>query len=211
MARKDEAYHYLKDSILTNKLAPDEPISEMAISEALHMSRSPIREALRELEREGLIISYPSRGSFVTSLTPYDVEEIYQLRQLLENWALERSINRIALEELNVLEQKFNMAYQNQNWNLFHEADRDLHGLIVENAGSKRLLDFINILYSQIERIRRISAMEVSRDRKSYEEHLEIIQCIRERDIVKGKQTLAEHLRSVSDSAMEVARFYKNK
>ena len=104
--KKTEAYNYIKEEILSNRLQPDEPILELAISEKLKMSRTPIREAMRELESEGLIVSYPSRGSFVTALSPYDVEEIGELRILLEGWALERSINRITEEELDEIKIK---------------------------------------------------------------------------------------------------------
>lgn len=206
MDRKEQAYIYLKNAILTDQLLPDEPIPELAVARELKMSRTPIREAMRKLESEGLVVSYPSRGSFVTSLSPYDVEEIYELRSLLEIWALERSIMRISDEELNTVEECFEKAGQESNWEMFHEADRALHGLIVGKAGSRRLFEFINILYSQIERIRCISAKNRDRIQKSYREHMEIIRRIRERDVQKSKVALSVHLRSVTDSAVEAAK-----
>lgn len=207
MPRKDEAYEYLKNAILTNELPPDTPISELAVSQTLQMSRTPIREALRELESEGLIVSYPARGSFVASMTPYDVEEIYDLRMLLEQWAFERSICRINESDLVSIEKDFEKAHRDSNWELFHATDRALHNLIVERAGSKRLLEFVKTLNSQIERVRRISARDQGRSQRSYEEHMQIIDSIRKRDVAGGKKILQHHLRSVADSAIEAARY----
>lgn len=206
MSRKEEAYCYLKNAIVSNQLKEEAPISELAISEELKMSRSPIREALRQLESEGLIVSYPSRGSFVASITPYDLEEIYELRILLEGWALTRGFNRISSRELDELANRFQKALHDTNWELQHEADRDLHRMIIERAGSKRLLDFINILNVQIERIRRISAQDIDRAAKSYKEHMEIIQYMKEKDLQASKDALERHLKSVAHSAIEVAK-----
>ncbi len=206
IARKDEAYNYLKNAILTYQLSPDEAISEMAISKELNISRTPVREAMRELEIEGLIVSYPSRGSFVASLTPYDVEEIYELRCLLEVWALKRSITRITEEELDEVEKMLKETVENLDWAGLHKADRRLHGLIVEKSGSKRLVTFVNTLNSQIERVRRISAKEQGRSIRSYKEHMQIIDCIRQRDLERCESILEEHLHSVANSAIEVVK-----
>ena len=200
MDRKTEAYNHIRESIMSNALAPDEPISELAFSKALNISRTPIREALRELESEGLVVSYPSRGCFVASFSPYDIEEVYELRVLLEVWALERSLYRITNDEASELEAQFNKGFEENDWDALHRADRALHGLIIEKAGSKRLL----------ERIRRISARSQDRRVRSYKEHLELIACIKRTDIQKSREVLTKHLRSVSDDAVEAAKFHLN-
>lgn len=200
------AYNYIKEEILSNRLRPNEPILELAFSDCLKISRSPIREALRALESEGLVVSYPSRGSFVAALTPYDVEEIGELRILLECWALERSINRITEAELDELEHDFRTGFQTKDWDLLHQVDRKLHGLIIVKAGSKRVQEFMRILNSQIERVRRSSAKRENRASRSYQEHLNIIASIRKRDLEVCRETLREHLRSVSEDAVEMCK-----
>ena len=80
MSRKDQAYDYIRKRIITGNLKDGTPILENDLSEELHMSRTPIREALRDLEAEGAVVSYAFRGTFVTALTPYDVEDIFDLR-----------------------------------------------------------------------------------------------------------------------------------
>jgi DNA-binding GntR family transcriptional regulator len=175
----------------------------MELAEQLRMSRTPIREAMRALEAEGILISYPSQGTFVMSLTPSDVEEIYELRSLLELWALERSLPRIADEEVASLEKAFTSSFEAFDWETCHNADRLLHALIVERSGSRRLSNFVNTLNTQTERIRRFSAKSPARLQVSYREHMEILALIRKRDLTACAESLKKHLRSVANSAIE--------
>lgn len=112
MGRKEEAYEYIKNEIVINRLRPGTAIREMDISEALKISRTPIREVLCDMEADGLVISYASHGVFVTSFTSYDVEKIDDLRILIEVWSLERGFNRITDQELDRLQSDFKMAWQ---------------------------------------------------------------------------------------------------
>lgn len=206
MDKKSQAYEYLKHAIIVDEIPPGSPLVELELSESLQMSRTPIREAMRQLETEGLVTTYPARGSFVTVLTPDDVQEIYELRLALELWALERSIARITDEELDALQAAFEEGYRTGAWETLHNADRGLHDLITEKAWSRRLLMLLSLLNTQAERIRYQSAQSLGRDDLSYREHLHIIQCIRERDLEKSRAALRTHLRSVANSAMDAAK-----
>lgn len=202
-SRKEIAYEYIKNAILTDEMKPGSPVIETELSEKLEMSRTPIREALRELEAEGLIESYPARGTVVTVITTSDVEEIYELRVLLEVWALEKSFPYIKESELDYVEKMFMESYKTFDWETYHKADRLLHKLIIEKSRSKRLIGFIETLNVQIERIRRFSAQDPSRKDDSFKEHMDIIDKIRKRDLTASKKSLIKHLRSVSNSAIE--------
>ena len=206
MDKKSQAYEYLKHAITVDEIPPGSPLVELELSESLQMSRTPIREAMRQLETEGLVTTYPARGSFVTVLTPDDVQEIYELRLALELWALERSIARITDEELDALQAAFEEGYRTGAWETLHNADRGLHDLITEKAWSRRLLMLLSLLNTQAERIRYQSARSLGRDDLSYREHLHIIQCIRERDLEQSRAALRTHLRSVANSAMDAAK-----
>lgn len=207
MNRKTQAYEFLKRAIIANALPPGSPVREMDIAAELKMSRTPIREAMRELEIEGILISYPSRGTFVVSLAPSDVEEIYELRLLHELWALDRSFERITMEELDFIEKKFDEAFEVKDWDIWRQADRLLHRLIVEKSGSKKLLAFVNMLNTQIERIRKISTVrDISQIERSSREHKEIISLIRKRDLPRCREALRNHLISGSKTAVEASR-----
>ena len=207
MSQKQRAYDYLKNAIISSAIPAGSPVREMDVAETLSMSRTPIREAMRELETEGVLTSYPSRGTFVTALTPSDVEEIYELRLLHELWAIERSINRITVEELDFIERKFNEAFQLKDWDIWLQADKLLHRLIVEKSGSKKLLAFVNMLNTQIERIRKTSTVRDASDiERSSKEHMEIITLIRQRNLPKCREALRNHLITGMGIAIETSR-----
>ncbi len=206
MSRKTEATEYIRNAILSGEISQDDPISELAISEKLGMSRSPIREALQQLEGEGLVVSYPNRGSFVAPITPYDVDEIYDLRRLLEIGALNKSFNQITEQEIDKIESSLKKGHEASDWKLLHEADRELHQLIINKCGNKRLKMFYNTLNLQVERVRRVSAKDIKRYELSYKEHMEILKYMRSGNLDKCRESLETHLKSVSDSAVDVAR-----
>lgn len=208
MGRKQVAYEYIKNAILTNQMLPETPVREMEIAEELQMSRTPIREAMRDLEAKGLIKSYPARGVFVTSITPYDVEEVCEIRSELELWAVERSYLQITDEDLDEIKLLFNKAIQTKDWETEHLADRMLHRLITEKAGNKWLMYFVGILEIQTERIRRISAKSDSRQDASYVEHMMIIDALKEKDLEKVKRVLRAHLESVEVSAINSSKLF---
>lgn len=207
---KQKAYEYIRSRILSNEFKPGALVTELDLSEKLDMSRTPIREALRDLEAEGLVATYPARGTVVAVLTKADVEDIYELRVLLETWALEKGFPYFKEAELAQLETQFIQAFQDYDWERLHHADRALHRLITEKAGSKRVTGFLKTLNSQIERIRRVSAQDAERIDASYHEHLAIIQHIRGRNLDKSVEMLRDHLRSVSNSAMQTAHLMEN-
>ncbi|WP_125588172.1 GntR family transcriptional regulator [Companilactobacillus jidongensis] len=202
-SRKDIAYDYIKESILSNRLIPGSVIKEIELSEQLKMSRTPIREAIRELQVQGLVESFPAKGTVVTKLNEEDVKEIFELRIALESMALEKSIDRILDKELDDVEMIFDEAVKNFDWEKLHEADRRLHGLIVNKSGSKRLIQFLGILSIQIERLRRLSTQDPNRKDDSYREHMEIINQLRDRNLSGCKDALAVHLNAVCKSALQ--------
>lgn len=106
----------------------------------------------QDLEAEGVVTIYASHGTFVSPLTAYDVEEIFELRSLLEVWSLGRSINRFTDQELDALEKMMRDADKSGKWDDIHVADLNLHNMIVEKSGSKRLATFMKNLNTQVER-----------------------------------------------------------
>lgn len=206
MSRKDEAYNYIKNAVVSGQLKPGMPIRENDISEALQMSRTPIREALKDLEAEGVVTIYASHGTFVSTLTASDVEEIFELRSLLELWSLGRGINRFTEQELDTLEKMMKDADSTGKWDDIHQADLYLHNMIVEKSGSRRLAAFMKNLNTQIERISVSSSTDLRRKKETYEEHMAIIEGIRSRDLKKSQALLKRHLKLVSEAAIEIAK-----
>ena len=206
MSQQEKVYSYLLEEILSGRLAPGAPVIELDVSARLETSRTPVREALKALAAEGLLSQYPARGTFVSEVTPYDVEEIFSLRIALECFALQLGYERITEEEIKEREAMFQALDPAASpAGDFARADRSLHALIVDKAGNLRLKQFLNTLNVQIERFRRIAAVEPTRLANSKQEHLEILARLRDKDLPASQRALAEHLNKVKASTLETA------
>lgn len=195
---KQIAYEYIRGEIISNRLSFGEPVVEQSVADALHISRTPIREAIKQLESDGLVVCYPFQGTFVTSLAYEDVVEICSLRALLEVFALERSIYLFTDDELDELCMQFQATRNDAR--AYQEVDARFHSMIVTKANYKRTASIIASLNVQIERFRNASQREFdSRGNASLKEHLELIELIRMRDLDTCRRKLREHLMLVSD------------
>ncbi|WP_203334658.1 GntR family transcriptional regulator [Planococcus beigongshangi] len=206
MSHKNRVYEYLLEAILSNELLPGTPIIESEVSIKMNVSRTPVREALKELVANGLVSQYHSRGTFVSQITPYDVEEIFSLRIMLEIFALQSAGDKITEEELKEVETLFLALNSDSSKEEYHKADTSLHQLIMDKAGNRRLKQFLNTLGYQIERFRRVAAIEPTRLSKSKKEHLDIINSLKEQDLKACEDSLRSHLLNVKHSTLEAAK-----
>jgi Transcriptional regulators len=202
-----KVYQYLFDEIIYNRLKPGAALSEAEIALTLKISRTPVREALMILESEGIINRYPSRGCFVAMITVKDVEEIFELRRVLEVQALRNAIMRIQDEELSALERKLEALTPESSQSEYFETDRELHSLLYKCCGNNRLVDFLGILNAQIERVRVISAGKPSRLSQSRLEHIGLVRSLSARNLEETEKLLVEHISNVRDSTLEVCKY----
>jgi DNA-binding GntR family transcriptional regulator len=207
--RKKQAYTFLRNAIISNEIAAGSPIREQELTKRLKMSRTPIREAMRELEKDGLLISYPARGTFVLVVSPSDVAEIYDLRILCELWALEQGLPRMHDNEIEIIDRLTNEAEANVDWEKFHLSDLLLHNLIIEKSYNKRLVSFIQAINGQIERIRRFNAKGKARYDLGIVEHKKILHALFNRNLPAAKKALEEHLRTSRSTAIEIAKMFE--
>ncbi len=201
---KNTPYDYLYESIVSYKLLPGQAIVEQEVSNLLGISRTPVREALKRLEAEGLVRHMPARGTFVADITTQDVEEIFELREMFEEMALKAAIEHIPDSEIVEIENHLNsLVYGETSPEEFYESDRMLHQVIVKYSRNYRMVHFLNTINSQLERLRRISAMTPKRLENSKTEHMEILLAIKERDIDKALKFLHSHLANVKKSTLD--------
>lgn len=203
---KQKAYNFLYDAILTNVYPPGTPLVEHEISTKLGISRTPVREAFKQLESEGLIKYYPAKGTFVAEISTQDVEEILELREVLEILALRLSIDRISMEQLEEVEEKLKSLDEGSSPDEFYECDRALHRMLFENSGNKRLTAYMSTLNAQIERLRSVAAMKSHRLSQSRQEHLLIVQAMKRRNLKEAERYLGEHIRNVAIAIVDVCR-----
>lgn len=203
---KSVAYNYLYENIVYCNLKPGSAIVEQEISDRINISRTPIREALKQLVAEGLVYHIPGRGTFVQNVSTQDIEEIFELRELFEKLSLKHAIESITVSEIEDIEQKLLSLNENSKPEDFYNADRDLHLLILKYSRNRRMVAFLNTINSQLERLRRLSAMAPKRLEKSKQEHLEILYAIKERDLAKASRALKSHLDNIKVNIIEICR-----
>lgn len=204
----EKAYDHILDMIYKGKIKMGDPINELALSNELGMSRSPVREALKSLEAKGMVVYYPGRGNFAAEFTWQDVDEIFDLRSILETAAIKRSAGHIPDVTLNELRDMVEGLKPGETKaEEFYAADRKLHGAFVNYCGNSRLIEDYRSLMLQIELIRRISARKSVHFTKSKKYHLDIINALLAGDAKKAADILEAHLDEVRRSTVEVMKY----
>src|SRR5262245_31300506 len=194
--RVEEAYRYLKTRIMSAALPPGASLNEMEIAAKLGTSRTPVREAIRKLEQEGLAMRYPNRGAIVTKLSMTDVLEIWQIREILEPAACRLAVDRVDRDTLATIEQTFlDLREQKmgpEGYEAFLRADVGLHDLIVLATGNATLRHVLAMLNERIAQIRLVTSP--TRFRHAVEEHLQIIAALKTGDAQAAVEAMRRHL-----------------
>ena len=204
----NDAYQHIKASILSNKLEPGQQLKEEWLAAQLHISATPVREALSKLEREKLVNVIPHRGKFVAEITPEDVHDIYEVRRELEGLAITLAIPHIPPEELEGLEQFFKVAelqMEQGNYDEYFKGDSNLHGLILKNISNQWLLQMLQELNDHVKRIRAFSITHSGPHiRRSLDEHYAILDAMKNRDVKKAKALMEEHVQKSGERIAKI-------
>jgi DNA-binding GntR family transcriptional regulator len=197
---KDKAYQTLKDAILTLKLGPGTPLVETVLAKELGISKTPVRDALQELEREGFVTRVLFRGTYVTELNFKDLQEIFQLRAVLEGLATRLAAPLLTSQQLEQIEQKLTAAeaaLAEGDLARCSELGRYLHDAVIENCANQRLILINRNLDDHMQRFRLTSDQIRGRLNKSLVEHRRILDGLRRGDPAAAEQAMREHLSSV--------------
>ena len=196
---KKEIYNILKKEIVTLRLFPGEPLPEQNLAQRFKVSRTPVREVLRRLNHEGLVEIVPQKGAFVARIGLSDVREIFQIRQALEGIAAKISASRFTKEELD----EFESALDTDDLEKAEEVGRKLHQSVLEKAGNRRISNLIDMLGSQIERMYFFAKNLPGREKRSLEEHREILQALRTGDGELAEKATRKHIVSTMRAIIE--------
>jgi len=196
---KNKIYKILKEEIVTLCLAPGEPLLEEKLAKRLKVSRTPIREVLNKLNHEGLVELIPQKGAFVARIGFTDVRELFQIREALEGLATKISASRFTKEELD----EFESALVTENLDKAEEVGRKLHQTILEKAGNKRISSLIDVLRSQIERMYFLAKNLPGREKRSLEEHREILKALQMKNGELAEKAMRKHMASTLRTVIE--------
>lgn len=194
---RGRVFHKLRDDILNGKYKENDELREVAIGEELGVSRTPVREAFRQLELEGLIQIVPNKGAYVTGITRKDVQDIYMIRSLLEGlcarWATENiSEEQMAEMEENIFLSKFHA--EKGHYDQLAELDNRFHEILYEACNSKMLEHQLRDFHQYVLRVRKKTLSNVNRGRKSNEEHEQIMEAIKAKDADRAEALANAHM-----------------
>ena len=188
----------LEHSILSGEYKAGDTMNELRLSRDLGVSRTPIREALMQLELEGLVETIQNKGAVVVGVSVKDIEDIYAIRLHIEGFASELATNRITEEELVALEKMIELQefyIQKDDRDQIWKLDTDFHKLIYEASGNRPLRAMLTNFHNQIQRGRGLSLHAPGRAVKAVEEHRQILEAIKNRDAQKARELTTEHVR----------------
>ncbi len=193
-------FEYLRNAILAGELKPGERLMEVTLAEQLGVSRTPVREAIRKLEKESFVIMIPRKGAYVADLTKKDIMEVLEIRKELEGFAAALAAERMALSEkeaLGKVVERFNESLISMDKKSMIECDNEFHSLIFEATKNQRLINIIYDLHDQFQRFRLIYFNEFNNYKEIQASHNRIFDAIIKKD-VKGARSEAEsHVESI--------------
>lgn len=194
---RDVVFNTLRQAILKGEMEPGERLMEITLANKLGVSRTPIREAIRKLELEGLVNMIPRRGAIVASISEKDMRDVLEVRITLEELAVKLAIKNMNQEDLDMLKaagKEFENAVISKDIVEIVEADVRFHDIIYNRTENARLIQIINNLREQMYRYR----LEYVKDARTHSilisEHNDIIECFRRKDVEAAQSTIREHI-----------------
>lgn len=202
---REVVFHTLREAILTGELEPGEHLMEVKLADKLGVSRTPVREAIRKLELEGLVVMTPRRSAEVAKITKEDLIDVLEVRKVLEGLAIELSCKNRSEEDLVKLKENLKIFKLYINKNSVTEiatTDAQFHEIIYNSTGNRRLNQILYNLREQMYRYR----LEYIKDRQTRKnlilEHDEIIQSIEERNVERAKKAILIHIEKQEETIL---------
>lgn len=192
----ERTYQILRREILSCVLEPGSEVSEADIAERLSVSKTPVREALGRLRADGFVVTFPRRGYQIVPLTIADMNELFDMRRIVEGGCGELAAERITDEELDALEKLADAGLSrdaNAGLDAFIAANREFHLAIGRATGSKRLYEQIFKQLDELERFFYIGARYRDISSEVQADHHRIVEALRTRDALASRKVMIEH------------------
>jgi DNA-binding GntR family transcriptional regulator len=194
----------LRDQIIRGEIPEGAQLRQDAIASQYQVSRIPVREALRQLDAEGLIAIVPNRGAVVPALSPEDVEELFSIRSLLEPEVLKMSIPLLTEEDFSqadvVLRKYVSELRREDHVSRWGRLNWEFHSILYSRANQPRFMAIIRNVNNSGERYTRLQLYLTHGMKRANDEHHEILDLCRQRDVVAACRLLRQHIRYAGES-----------
>lgn len=210
---RDVVFNTLRQAILRGELKPGERLMEIQLANKLGVSRTPIREAIRKLELEGLVLMIPRKGAEVSDITEKSLRDVLEIRKALEELAVQLTCDKITKEQIRELEEaaeEFKKILKSSDVTEIAEADVHFHDIIYKATDNQRLIQLLNNLGEQMYRYR----VEYLKNSEAYPqlvaEHEEIIRHIERKEKEKAATIVCKHIDNQVEAVIDVIRMKNN-
>ena len=196
---RDIVFKSLSEAIILGDLKPGERLMETKLADELGVSRTPVREAIRKLELEGLVVMTPRKGAEVADINLQDLKEVLEIRKALETLAVQLACKNASEEDVQKLKDANNAilkAVKAKDVDLIMENDLKFHDVILAVAGSKRLEKILDQLRAHIFRYRHAYIVAMDAKETIVDEHNKIIKCIKDKNTRSARKEVEHHIES---------------
>ena len=194
---RGRVFNKIREDILSGKYKENDELKEIAIGEELGVSRTPVREAFRQLELEGLIQIVPNKGAYVTGITIEDVKDIYMIRSKLEGLCAAWACEHITDEQLEEMEENIYLAKfhaERGHFEQMAELDSRFHEILYESCNSKMLEHLLKDFHQYVQRVRKKTLSTTERGIASNHEHQMIMEAIKVKDPEEAERLATVHI-----------------
>lgn len=198
----EEVYEKLKTDILENKLKPGERLVESDIAKELQISRTPVREALKQLEQDGLVTYFPRRGSVVSEISIEDAIELYEVREYIEGLAVRLICMNIRRKEIKILEQivaDMEISIEERDYDNLYRLHAKWSETIIELTTNKFLKNQMIVLNENLGRLRKVSLYNWKHTTAAYEETKNTLKAIVDGDEDECEKMARLHIRNAKE------------
>lgn len=203
---RDVVFQTLREAIITGEFEPGERLMEIALSRKLGVSRTPVREAIRKLELEGLVVMVPRKGAHVARITKKSLRDVLEIRTSLEELAVSLACQRISPEgigEIRRCHESFVRSVAEGDTLVIAQKDEEFHDAIFRAADNERLMTLINNLHEQFYRYRMEYLKDIGKRSDLIEEHEGLLRAISEGDEEEARAIMCTHLNNQQDAIMK--------
>ncbi|MBR5578694.1 MAG: GntR family transcriptional regulator [Lachnospiraceae bacterium] len=203
---RGKVFHKIREDILSGKYKDNEELKEVAIGEELGVSRTPVREAFRQLELEGLIHIIPNKGAYVTGISAKDVKDIYMIRSLLEGLCARWATEHITQQQLEEMEENVYLtAFHTEkgHYDQIAALDNRFHEIMYEACNSKMLEQQLRAFHDYVLRVRKKTLSQGQRGTQSNKEHKLIVEAIKEGNPEKAEIVANRHVMSAFENMVK--------
>ena len=198
----------LRDQIIRGEIPEGAQLRQDAIATQYHVSRIPVREALRQLDAEGLISIVPNRGAIVPALSPDDIRELFSIRALLEPEVLKLSVPHLKEEDLSqaeaVLAKYVSELKREDHVSAWGRLNWQFHSILYSRANQPRFMAIIRNVNNSGERYTRLQLYLTHGIKRANEEHHQILDFCRQRDVTAACKLLRQHIQHAGESLRKV-------